>query len=149
MSAPLIGIPPKGTEKKQETQEDQFKKLNEKIHITKDASEITDLYVVPETNFLFGGLNLIYGTSESGKSWQTSTAIKNSNCNNYYLDTDGSNGQQFVEHCINNNVDYISAEAIDDFLTSGTATDLWYKIQEIIKYISETMTLKKNIFIID
>lgn len=140
MSEPLTGVIPKGT-----TNEAQLEELSKILHITQDASEVTDLQAVPNTNFLFGGLNIVYGVDGSGKSWQVSAGLKNSEANNFYLDTDGSNGQLFVNHCIQNNVYYVLIDSIEKL----AGNKLIKKITMAIITISQTMTILKNVIVID
>jgi len=139
MLATLTGVTPKGND------ESQFEALNKLIHIIQDSSEVTDLEAVSGTNFLFGGLNLIYGVDGSGKSWQVSAAIKDSEANNFYIDTDGSNGKLFVDHCLRNNVHYISADTVDEQEEKAIIE----KVKKVITLISITMTERKNVIVID
>ncbi len=73
--------------------------------------KVTDLERVGNTNFLYGGLNLVYGLEGSGKSWQIVASDFGSN-EVLYLDTDGANGSMFVEHCENHNVHYVDSNTI-------------------------------------
>lgn len=155
MSNALNGVTPKGKEKTKSFADifpshsqktlAELESLNKKLHLTIDADEIDDLCAVSETNFLFGGLNLIYAPDSYGKSWQLCIAVKNSCVNNFYLDTDGSNGKAFVEHCHNNNVYYVKADSIDVI----PGKDLFEKTIKTIDKIGNTMKELKNVIIID
>ena len=155
MSDSPNGVAPKGKEKtksfaavfpslSQKTLA-ELEKLNKKLHLTIDTDEIADLCAVPETNFLFGGLNLIYAPDSYGKSWQLCVAVKNSLVTNFYLDTDGSNGKAFSDHCINNNTFYVGATAIE----TNKGSNLFEKTVTAINDIGETMKELKIVIIID
>ncbi len=75
--------------------------------------KVTDLERVGNTNFLYGGLNIVYGLEGSGKSWQIVASDFGDN-EVIYLDTDGSNGTLFAKHCEDHDVHYIDSSTIMD-----------------------------------
>lgn len=79
--------------------------------LPKDVSTVVDLVRIPNTNFLIGGLNMVYGLSGSGKSWQVASAFTE-DCDSFYLDTDGTNGKAFASHCEAHDVGYIKEDTI-------------------------------------
>jgi predicted ATP-dependent serine protease len=56
-------------------------------------TELSDLYRIGDTTFLYNTLNIIYGLEGSGKSWQVSKALGQAekDAEVLYIDADGSN----------------------------------------------------------
>jgi hypothetical protein len=109
-------------------------------------NNVSDLKIVEGTNFLYGGLNLVYGVDGTGKSWQiakcfTSEAV--------YIDTDGSNGSAFKEHCEQHQVHYINNDTVETMEISGTQNPtIIMKVLGLIELI-KTNNTEQSIFIVD
>jgi len=81
-------------------------------------NSVTDLERVGETNYLYGGLNIVYGIDGTGKSYQVAASFGLEDV--IYLDTDGSNGNVFVQHCLEHNVHYIKHDTIQAIQDKGS-----------------------------
>ncbi len=109
--------------------------------------KVADLKRVAKTNFLNGGLNIVYGLDGSGKSWQ----IVTSDFGDYevvYLDTDGSNGTAFVDHCKSNNVNYINSETIVN-INKDFIDNFNNKYDKNIEYDTSTTFIKVFVILIE
>ena len=117
--------------------------------------EVTDLDRIGQTNFLYGGLNLLYGLDGTGKSWQTPVALKDVE-DVIYLDCDGSNGSLFVKHCKDNNVHYVKQEIIESLPDKdGNAVNNTL-LQQVFRVINKIVSINRKdnkefrpVFIVD
>ncbi len=128
--------------------------------IPKDYDKVSDLKKVGDTNFLYGGLNLVYGLDGSGKSWQV---VRNDFQNEdvFYIDTDGSNGSLFVKHCKDNGVNYIKHDVFDHIAKylneeHNTKSGEYSFVTLIMELIRKIITVNRNkyadfkpVFIVD
>lgn len=91
---------------------DNFKIAYDEISqiLCKGFDDLKNLENISNTPFFYGGLNIVYGKAGSGKSWQLAKLISKTNDEAIivYLDSDGSNGGKFVNHCKSNNIIYAS-----------------------------------------
>ncbi len=124
--------------------------------------KVTNLERVGNTNFLYGGLNIIYGLEGSGKSWQVA-ASDFEDKDVVYIDTDGSNGTLFVEHCNRHNVHYVSSDTVmlvgkeyvnnknknKDHTQIPTVSKVRLIIENIITHNEKKYNDFKPVFIID
>ena len=111
--------------------------------------EVSDLIRIGETNFLYGGLNLVYGLDGTGKSWQTTVALEDIP-DTIYLDLDGSNGKQFVKHCKKYNMHYVKQDVIEHGTAGKKLVDKVFKIiRRIIEHNRETNKEFRPVFVID
>lgn len=104
-------------------------------------NKVSDLKLVEGTNFLYGGLNLVYGIDGSGKSWQLAMSFASEAV---YIDTDGSNGSAFLDHCTTNEVHYINSDTVETFKGTTTISRILELIEAIVNENPEQL-----IFIID
>jgi hypothetical protein len=104
-------------------------------------NKVSDLKLVEGTNFLYGGLNLIYGIDGSGKSWQLAMSFASEAV---YIDTDGSNGSEFLDHCTSNEVHYINSDTVETFKSKTTIGKILGLIEAIVKENPEQL-----IFVVD
>jgi hypothetical protein len=111
-------------------------------------NKAVDLDRVGETNFLYGGLNIVYGIDGTGKSYQTSASFVDEDV--VYFDTDGSNGRLFVEHCNKNGVHYINYETVATFTPKNKLLDNTFKIiGKIVAHNRAKSNDFRPVFIVD
>ncbi len=107
--------------------------------------EVEDLTRIGNTPFLYNGLNMLYGIEGSGKSWQTASSLKEID-DVVYIDTDGSNGKMFVNHCRANGVAYIKNDTVEKM----DGKTIVIKIKTLIDLIlSKREEGTKPIFVLD
>jgi len=106
----------------------------------------TDLKRIGETPFLHGGLNIVYGRESSGKSYQLAQVLKGID-HVIYLDSDGSNGTQFREHCTANGVGYVNIPN----LPSRAGTTILDVVNDIIRKVAIKVDAEggRAVFVID
>ncbi len=109
-------------------------------------NEVEDLERIGTTPFIHNGLNLVYGIEGSGKSWQVASSLKGID-DVVYIDTDGSNGKAFVNHCQAHNVHYIK-NAVVESMTGKSIAD---KVNHLIAIITEKAKKEGSnpVFILD
>jgi len=110
--------------------------------------EVIDLERIGETNFLYGGLNLLYGLEGSGKSWQTVIALKDIQ-DVVYLDCDGSNGKLFVDHCTENNLHYVKQSVVEQVKAKDMVHKVLSLILQILNANRKNQVDFRPVFIID
>ena len=117
-------------------------------------NKVKDLERVGETNFLYGGLNILYGMDGSGKSWQVVSSLGDIDLkeieNIVYLDTDGSNGSLFVEHCYKHGLHYINNDTIHSHHDGlDLINKVMFMIVSIVKNGNKKYENFKPVFVID
>lgn len=79
-----------------------------------DYDRVKNLDRVTDTNFIYGGLNLVYGLTGVGKSYQLVTALSKASLSvpTAYFETDIGSCVRFTDHCASNDVMYVSRVAL-------------------------------------
>ena len=116
-----------------------------------DASKTAELEPLGSAPIFKGGLALIYAPSGYGKSWSTASLLgqRSPDHKHLFIDSDGSNGMEFVRHCEANGVSYINLDrAIELKLKKAPGGLTLETIDWCIDIIEETAD-EVDCFIID
>ncbi len=111
-------------------------------------NDAIDLEAVDGTHFLFGGLSMVYGVDGSGKSWQT-VALLSKVRDVYYLDTDGSNGRLFKEHCDTHSVEYINNRTVMAVDKKSVVLKTFTLVKQICDAYKEAGDIGRPVFVVD
>jgi len=100
--------------------------------------EIIETKLVPNTPFQYGAVNIVYGLSSTGKSWQLAALLGKANVECAYIDVDGNNGKDLDDHCAKFDIPRYDLE--DPILSEYIKKDLKCTSKSLLDIAATLMT---------